>query len=483
MLATTSLVHEESTVDLAATQSDDSRPASPAPSDHESDRDEIDRQESPITSIDEDSRARLQVPRKTSAKVQQLVDKFDGLSQAAVQEPPLSSGRRERSKTRPAYNDESFGSGDAADYGDWEGAHHILQSSPALPRPSTLRLPQFEPDLSLVDELFTRAEALFLDQRPGSSDVSRMNDRVISDSFAGISERKTWYRVSRHGSARMHDAGDDEGYRRMAWASSAVRLDTIKIVRRWLEEESLGGRPMLGGGAGRRHGFGWDSAAEPVSLASVLGRKTENKTQARVASAPSALGPQSTAPMQWSGHEINMSSWAAAFAASFAWSSDPSAGAIAPKTSTRPSAGHDAIPVVDRVPGDNENKVEDDDWGEMVSPSADSKPPGVLPDESPEASKDVPEAAPAPIRQATTKGPESVRSRPTAATQGLASAPTRPLAIASTVTLGERPSGATASASAQPVQAKGDAEDAEDADGKVLRRIVAALPDLTYMLR
>src|SRR6478609_5242817 len=77
------------------------------------------------------------------------------------------------------------------------------------------------------------------------------SDVIIDDSFTSISERKAWYLMSRPGSMRKHNLGDDENYVRVGWGNSQVREQAIRIVRRWMEEDSITGRVVLGrrGGA------------------------------------------------------------------------------------------------------------------------------------------------------------------------------------------------------------------------------------------
>ncbi|CAI4212611.1 unnamed protein product [Parascedosporium putredinis] len=67
--------------------------------------------------------------------------------------------------------------------------------------------------------------------------------------FSTVSERKAWYHLSRQGSSRLHDFGDDDNYSRVTWRGSAVSEETFVIVRRWMQEG-----PALAGA--RRDGTG-----------------------------------------------------------------------------------------------------------------------------------------------------------------------------------------------------------------------------------
>ncbi|KAK0636015.1 hypothetical protein B0T17DRAFT_472536, partial [Bombardia bombarda] len=277
---------------------------------------EDEQQDSPITSIDEDSRsrARQQVARKTSGKVQELVSKFDGLARAASQEPSIIGRDRSKSTSTRNVNDDSDSDSDseaddAGGFGDFKDVDVDDAQAPATPaRVATPRLAsesplslkhvrgsfgpppgasspeskkgatnlahvQFDVDLSNLDKLFSAVK------RGSVADIiepdSDIPDRIINDSFTEISERKTWYRISRLGSSRKHDAGDDDNYRRVTWPTSAVRQDTTKVVRRWMEEDSIAGRVTLGGGISKtqKNMFGWDSSVEPVALNAAFGKK------------------------------------------------------------------------------------------------------------------------------------------------------------------------------------------------------------------
>ncbi|KAG7289260.1 hypothetical protein NEMBOFW57_005625 [Staphylotrichum longicolle] len=279
--------------------------SSAAPSIENTDH-EDDRADSPISSIEEDPTISRPGPRRVSGKVQELVVKFDGLARAASEEPVTIARGRSRSPLSVGKRD---GSDDAADFGDFEDAEEGDQALSLEPQVAELSEPperadeksaaanisetlaphaadhpppplspiaQFGPldfrvDLGLLGKLFT---GLPEPANDASLDYE-VPDHIINDSFTKISERKTWYRVSRLGSSRRHNAGDDENYRRIAWPSSTVHDETIKIVRRWMEEDSIAGRVALGGGISKtqKNMFGWDSSAEPIALDAVFGKK------------------------------------------------------------------------------------------------------------------------------------------------------------------------------------------------------------------
>ncbi|ROW09322.1 hypothetical protein VPNG_05864 [Cytospora leucostoma] len=299
-----------------------------APSQHD------ERPESPITSISEDAKDRLPIPRRPSVNVQESVDPLDVSEKGygdALTVPDPARGRR-RSSIRSARTD------DASDFGDFEDAQSV-SSAPQSRRPSFNGSPRppssqavrarslsrtplqggrvstvtptqqrntfhdgtrvasqlkFSPDLESVDKLFDVAK---LDaEQPATKDYSLdYVDGVIKDNFTSISERKTWWRISRNGTMRMHDSGDDDNYRRITWATSKMREETNKIVRRWMEQGSYpGGQQSFGDAASVKGGaFNWNSRAEPLSMDQVFGkRKSTQILKESSASAPRPLSLQ-----------------------------------------------------------------------------------------------------------------------------------------------------------------------------------------------
>ncbi|KIH92372.1 hypothetical protein SPBR_02332 [Sporothrix brasiliensis 5110] len=198
----------------------------------------------------------------------------------------------------------------------------------------------FTIDQAQVDELYNDKDAKVRprDEKDAEENAPPLDafipDYILDDSFTSISERKVWYRIARHGSYRKHAAGgdDNENYRPVTWRTSAIRDDTVKIVRRWMEEDSFTGKPTLGGGFGRGVGgaagggarsgnlFGWDSAAEPVALDEVFKRKK-------------------TAPNGGAGHKYNLSSASSAWANEGSGASAGSPAGISPAFSPAPVFG------------------------------------------------------------------------------------------------------------------------------------------------
>ncbi len=326
-----------------------SRPSSPKSEDS---RNIVGQQESPTTSVDDDTNiddgaddARNRSPaaqRTTSAKVQGLVELYDGLcrlpgNRATMTASSLSNSGDEKS---PIYDAEKLVG---------EELRHQVDSCTPEPRSEPSREHQNQPlthertgsfpvDMTVavpknisaadgnvankttvagllgmygrqvyaisewkVGELFSsdvqdKSIAGSSENGPVGSDTVRNDaaldsyipDSILVDSFTGIGERKAWYRISRQGSYRKHNAGDDENYRPVLWATSTVRIDTVKIVRRWMEEDSFTGKPTLGGSSIGGNMFGWDSAAKPVALDEIFKKKRSGRAPAHKSSASAA---------------------------------------------------------------------------------------------------------------------------------------------------------------------------------------------------
>lgn len=128
-------------------------------------------------------------------------------------------------------------------------------------------------DLSNLDTLFRETSS-----DPIATTSEHIPDTIVADSFTTISERKTWYRISRFGSTLKHDSGNDDSYRRVTWANSHVRERTLKIVRSWMEQDSIAGRVVLGRKPGPLGAsmFGWDSNEPQVEIGELLRNKAHH---------------------------------------------------------------------------------------------------------------------------------------------------------------------------------------------------------------
>ncbi|KAI0515437.1 hypothetical protein F5B22DRAFT_607360 [Xylaria bambusicola] len=385
------------------------------------------RQDSPITSIDEDRGGRIRNnSRKVSGKVQELVGIYDGLARAVSEEPPALSRRRmsqaiDREDSAMRGKSEDGNDDDGAGFGDFEDPlsdESIIAPSPSrsfssglssTPKaeinnsftqklegeaendavvvaetgPAQITRPlnqfkgmKFDANLSALDKLFPNAS----DQLTSCSTEGReVPGHVINDSFETVSERKAWYRISRFGSMRKHNSGDDENYHRVAWPASQLHTDTIKIVRKWMEQDTYAGKAILGGP--KRTGFfDWDSDIAPVELDQVFQRKKSATQHTRTTSipAPNAITP--TRPVDERPYRnstgislpivVQPASHPTTVVPSFDWNSGTQQASFTTQSSPTSSQklGAEAVPV--SVPAPVQTVVvdeNDDDWGEMIS--------------------------------------------------------------------------------------------------------------------
>ncbi|RDA90716.1 hypothetical protein CP533_4047 [Ophiocordyceps camponoti-saundersi (nom. inval.)] len=324
----------------------------------------------------------------------------------------------------------------------------------------------------------------------------------VKDTFSNVSERKAWYRISRPGSMRRHVLGDEDGYTRVGWAKSRTREHTLKIVRRWMEEDSIGSRNVLGRrlGSGRSTLFNWDS---PASTAVPIGELFRREKGMEGGSDPTVA----VAAFDWSSSRGAADAAGAKAEAGGAVVSRPAEAGVAgvplqplkgpqlsqaaeqrfslkphpssaqgmqgrQTASPAPAAvdddddvheedggdgdgdgdGDDGDDDNDEGGGDGDEDEDEDDWGEMVSASADSAPAS-----SRKAAwssfGDGDEVEDSPVRGATSRLlPGTPAARSAASRRRLMS--------------GE-----------SPVGRRGGREDDE-----VVGRIVGAIPDLSYML-
>ncbi|PVH79605.1 hypothetical protein DL98DRAFT_516029 [Cadophora sp. DSE1049] len=287
----------------SSSESQESDPVSrPSSSPSERSHHEEPPQESPRTSFDEEPKPnRPQVARKVSTKVQELVQHFDTLAKKEDVEPVIT-----RATSAQDTNLQENSEGDDDDFGDFEegqsdderpdveesrGSEQILTQSPVNETSQHRRTPSLEnaltKDYGVVDFKFdpSKLDGLYPSDTPDpTSETIFIPDSIPFDSFSSTEQRKTWYRISRYGTMRKHNSGNDENYIRVGWRPSIIRDDTLKIVSRWIEEDRISGRVVLGGGSKGSTVFGWnDPKAPAVPLSDVFvkhGKKMTNSNTA-----------------------------------------------------------------------------------------------------------------------------------------------------------------------------------------------------------
>ncbi|KAB8303629.1 hypothetical protein EYC80_005025 [Monilinia laxa] len=270
--------------------------------------------DSPRTSLDEEPK-RSRITRAISPSVQEPIQNFDALT---VPEVELVSEMKhedsEDAKDEEEPNNEESDDDDFGDFGDFEegisdDGEELVENHDSVKSPtsSELATPQnesseiqsskrpsgpvdFSINLASVKTLFGETG----EQSDEAVEKIFIPDTIIADTFASTEERKMWYRISRYGTMRKYNTGDDENYVRISWAPSQVKQDTQKIVARWMEEDRDNGHVSLGGTSKGGSVFGWnDPNAPPVPLATVLGSKRKSlKLEAKVEAKKSVEVPR-----------------------------------------------------------------------------------------------------------------------------------------------------------------------------------------------
>ncbi|KAL6875381.1 hypothetical protein HDV57DRAFT_502968 [Trichoderma longibrachiatum] len=371
----------------------------------------------------------------------------------------------------------------------------------------------FPIDLSLLDELFPSTPAI-------TTEPELVPDVIIDDTFTSGSERRAWYLISRFGSIRKHDMGDDDNYVRVGWAGSHIREQTTQTVRRWMEEDSITGRVVLGrrlGGSGAAM-FNWNSSAPPVEIGEFLGRHSRNSSMtvhSAVASpTASSFGWNSSAPSSPAAarHPLAKEVPQGDAREEPSPNKETKADSALQSLSLAPPPPHTArshIPTPIHIPPTYsiQQDEDDDDWGEMMTATPTTSMS--FPEDEEVASKrhsvppqsafqfetavESPNLIPPKLEKAPSKRPFSwhlgqTLSKPfrrgpkTPSTPSFSSPLSRPLTppqVAQSVTPHD---GHDVSAGVSFIQpADGPHLSAEDEE--TVARLLGDIPDLTYMLR
>ncbi|KAF3158421.1 hypothetical protein TWF788_004751 [Orbilia oligospora] len=88
----------------------------------------------------------------------------------------------------------------------------------------------------------------------------------ISEIISTTSQRKAWYKLIRKESARNSIQGED--VLRVRWTGSETQKKVHEIVKRWISEDRIGGRTMLGRNASGAGMFDWNSSSPRSSAMS-----------------------------------------------------------------------------------------------------------------------------------------------------------------------------------------------------------------------
>jgi hypothetical protein len=260
--------------------------------------------DSPHTSPDGELR-RIPVETRDTPKVKELVQLFDGL---AVESPSAADGRSDEdlplalSQPKP---EEPSPAETEDEFGDFEDGVSFVSASAASDEPEAPNFPtsvqpskaaaepiisqpverrtfergsvKFDIDKSIVDRLYSDEGISPESTTYGPSDIDNPNDSLLT-----VEQRKVWYRISRYGTMRKHNSGDDDAYVRMGWQHSKVREKTLDIVHKWMAEGRLGaGMPL--GGIGRVEAmFSWGKPGQaPNTEALHIARKASQSSKAK----------------------------------------------------------------------------------------------------------------------------------------------------------------------------------------------------------
>jgi len=375
--------------------------------------------------------------------------------------PPKSPASAERrpSRSRGSLRNEPDSPSSASSH-----SSRIAQSPiTALPKP---RGAVFDVDLGLVGRLFDGVADVIIPQ------PADLYDR-FEDDFSSNSERKAWYLVSRQGSLRMHDSGDEESYTRVGWHGSALSRETFQIVRRWMDEAPLTSRRPGGPAVGKAAAtFGWDQSSvnDPVDFSLLMQRREEPKEE-------KMPPPSFEAPPQASFENYAVASQppevdASRNRASSNLNSRPPP-IVAAKT---PQAANMPPPL-----GANANQADsesDDEWGEMMSSPAKNTFAGASDDPfrwengQPESSG---LSGLGTVAQPASLVNESIPSAPASTFKPTTSKPTRPAP--------KQDSSISPLNPARNPPTLANESWAEETEAVLVHQFVSSLPDLTYMLR
>jgi hypothetical protein len=409
--------------------------------------------DSPRTSF-EDEEKRPKLERGGSSKVKEMVRLFDSL--ALDQGSTGLTGHVDASDDR---FDTPVAAQSEDDFGDFEegissvttktaseedplteheeksqekAITHKISDTPASVAEHTINHPyqplephapvQFAIDLSLLSQVLKETPDIeYMQSDPKQAPEI---DSIIEDSFSSTNQRKTWYRISRFGTMRKHNAGDEDSYVRISWKDSDVRAETLKVVERWIEEDRVGGGVILGNDTRLGSMFGWGQKnGAPVSVEAALAsrirktgiqavHKASTTTQNTDASSTHMSGSSRRSLEQMSASGNSLQSPVSATAPQFSWSSGtpiPTTSEVmlpvlppimSPKgnlqttdtllsnanmvqaSSSRhltmskgPSNASKLASVRIAVPSNRRRTSGDDDWGEMVSSSSLESPP------------------------------------------------------------------------------------------------------------
>ncbi|KAK6498631.1 hypothetical protein TWF481_011212 [Arthrobotrys musiformis] len=153
-----------------------------------------------------------------------------------------------------------------SDFGDFEAEDTTASVEVEVPAPNVPVLPPF--DIREIDiDNFAIGNLGALDALYKTSTL-KLPSSDISDIISTTSQRKAWYKLIRKESARNSIQGED--VLRVRWTGSETQKKVHDIVKRWISEDRIGGRTMLGRNASGAGMFDWNSTSPRSSVTSPI---------------------------------------------------------------------------------------------------------------------------------------------------------------------------------------------------------------------
>ncbi|KAI9682463.1 MAG: hypothetical protein M1829_000255 [Trizodia sp. TS-e1964] len=167
---------------------------------------------------------------------------------------------------------------DSDDYGDFEE-----QCIDQVANQLEYGRPSFDVDGSLVERLF-----------PDNFSPSLISS-VDEEAFTDISSRKAWYRISRTGTMKKHNTGEEDDFVRVNWKNSKIKSDVNNIVGKWISENTLHAGPSMVAGNKLSTIFGWaKSPKEELGVYHSLQKPTKQRKKGPDPALQMDIAPNST---------------------------------------------------------------------------------------------------------------------------------------------------------------------------------------------
>lgn len=240
-----------------------------------------------------------------------------------------SNESKANDSTTPAENPRADES-DFDDFGEFEvedsafqaselfsGGHDELETHIAVSDQEAV----FNIDPSVLEKLV--ADIFPLSRAP-SAPSPEVGLPTNQDVFTTAEERKTWHRISRYGTMRKHNTGNDEDYRRVKWNSSKIREETIQIVSRWRTQDSISTNGSMAFGTG--NGGFWDDKGKmdsgPINMSAIWAERAAKHRSMPLPMASKSISKSQTAQTAIARPEPPIHKTPSEPSQNFGWSTD-----------------------------------------------------------------------------------------------------------------------------------------------------------------